>query len=426
MLTTIVTTGGTTLGYMIRQMTDDRTLCQALTVDALHAAVPAATIQTILTTQGAQAHRERKFTMTAVVWVLIAMNLYTAVPISAVIRTLLKSLRLLMPGTAPTVPTDSAFSYRRYQLGARPIVALFHAVCQPMTTPTTPGAFRFGLRLVALDGTVEDVADTPANVRAFGRTGSQRGPSAFPQVRGVYLIECGSHAILDAGFWPVRTNERVGGVRLLRALTPEMLILWDRGFHDARMIQAVQRRGAQVLGRLPATVKPHRLQTLPDGSYLAHLQPPKAPRGPAAMTGRMKKQHLTLTTDDRTYLETLLATGTLPVKTMRRATAWLELDRGKTFAAVASTLGVSTPTIAAWRARYQQLGVAGVLEVPRSGRPITIDDTQRAKITALACSTAPEGHARWSLRLLAEKVVDAGFCDEISHTTIATILKKTP
>jgi putative transposase len=64
-------------------------------------------------------------------------------------------------------------------------------------------------------------------------------------------------------------------------------------------------------------------------------------------------------------------------------------------------------------------------DAPRSGRPIAIDGTQRAKITALACSDAPEGHARWSLRLLAEKVVEAGICDQISHTFVGDVLKKT-
>lgn len=260
------------MGYMIRQMLSERTLCQELTVDILHATVTNTTIDAVLTTHGAHATRTRKFTMTAVVWVIIAMNLYTPVAISAVIRTLLKSLRLLWPLADPVVPSDSAFTYRRYQLGARPLVDLFHTVCQPMTTPATPGAFLFGLRVMALDGTVEDVADTPANVRAFGRTQNARGPSAFPQVQGVYLVECGSHAIVDAGFWPIHTSERVGGFRMVRSLTPDMLLMWDRGFHDVRMLVAAQRQGSHVLGRLPASVKPQRVRTLPDGSYLAHLR----------------------------------------------------------------------------------------------------------------------------------------------------------
>jgi transposase len=139
----------------------------------------------------------------------------------------------------------------------------------------------------------------------------------------------------------------------------------------------------------------------------------------------MKQPHVTLTDADRETLEGLLATGTLPVKTFKRATALLELDRGKTLAAVAATLDVDYNTVAAWRNGYRANGLACLHDAPRPGRPIVIDGGQRAKITALACSDAPDGHDRWTLRLLAEKVVEAGFCDAISHTTVGTILKKT-
>jgi hypothetical protein len=261
------------MGYMIRQMTSERMLCHDLTLDGLQATITNETIDTVLTAHAAHADRERKFTMPAVVWILIALNLYATRPISAVIRTVFKSLRLLSPADDPIVPGDNAFSYRRYQLGARPMVDLFHTVCRPMTTPETPGAFLFGLRLVAIDGTVEDVPDTAANQRAFGRLHGKRGPAAFPQVQGVYLVEVGSHALIDAGFWPIHTSERVGGFRLLRSVTPEMLVMWDCGFHDYEMLWAVRQRGAHVLGRLPATVKPQRVRSLPDGSYLAHLRP---------------------------------------------------------------------------------------------------------------------------------------------------------
>lgn len=139
----------------------------------------------------------------------------------------------------------------------------------------------------------------------------------------------------------------------------------------------------------------------------------------------MKTQHLTLTNTDRTTLEALLTKGTLSAKTFKRATALLELDRGKTLTAVATTLDVDYNTVAAWRNGYRATGLDCLHDAPRSGRPIVIDGTQRAKITALACSDAPEGHARWTLRLLAEKVVEAGVCDQVSHTFVGNVLKKT-
>lgn len=98
----------------------------------------------------------------------------------------------------------------------------------------------------------------------------------------------------------------------------------------------------------------------------------------------MKKQHVKLSDADRKYLESLLAKGKLPAKKFKRATGLLELDRGKTYQAVAETLGVSHVTVSSWRQSYQKQGLKCLEDAPRSGRPIVIDGKQRAKITALA------------------------------------------
>lgn len=139
----------------------------------------------------------------------------------------------------------------------------------------------------------------------------------------------------------------------------------------------------------------------------------------------MKKHHLILTDAERSTLETLLSKGEMSARSFKRATALLELDRGKSLADVAATLSVTYNAVAKWRDRYKARGLACLEDAPRSGRPRSIDGLQSAKITALACSDAPEGYARWSLRLLADKAVEAGFCETISHTAVAEILKKT-
>lgn len=141
--------------------------------------------------------------------------------------------------------------------------------------------------------------------------------------------------------------------------------------------------------------------------------------------GRMKKQHVQLTQTDREYLETLISKGELRARSYRRALGLLELDRGKTYTMVSETLRVTIPTLSFWAAQYREKGLKMLGDQPRSGRPIKITGDQRAKITALACSEAPEGYARWNLRLLADKAVELGYCEEISHTEVATILKKT-
>jgi putative transposase len=139
----------------------------------------------------------------------------------------------------------------------------------------------------------------------------------------------------------------------------------------------------------------------------------------------MKKQYIQLSSIDREYLEALLSKGELKAKTYRRALSLLELDRGQTYTAVSKTVKMSIPTLSTLARQYRENGLQALHDRPRSGRPVEIDGEQRAKITALACSTPPEGHAEWSLRLLADKVVELDFCEQISHTHVRTILKKT-
>jgi transposase len=115
----------------------------------------------------------------------------------------------------------------------------------------------------------------------------------------------------------------------------------------------------------------------------------------------------------------------LKALTFKRASALLLLDRGKTLVDVASTLGVSSRVVASWRTRYKRTGLKCLFDAPRSGRPTVFDGVQRAKITALATSAAPEGYARWSLRLLADKAVESGICDDVSYTFVRDVLKKT-
>jgi hypothetical protein len=261
------------VGFKLREIEAESKFCRELSFDAIAQAVPVAVVQAVLAESGACEQRERKLNMLVTVFLTIAMNLYPRASIGEVLRKIAQGLRYIWPDPEYRVANDSAISQRRYQLGARPMAALFHRVCQPLATPQTTGAFLFGLRLMALDGSTENVADTPENAAAFGRHHADRGDSAFPQVKAVYLAECGTHAIVDAGFWPCQTSERVGGLRMLRSVGPGMLVMWDTGFHDFDMVKLAVDRGAHVLARLPAHVKPQLMRRLPDGSYLATIRP---------------------------------------------------------------------------------------------------------------------------------------------------------
>lgn len=139
----------------------------------------------------------------------------------------------------------------------------------------------------------------------------------------------------------------------------------------------------------------------------------------------MKKEHVQLNDADRTYLQNLIKKGSLPAKTYKRALALLELNRGRTFTEVAAIVGVTKQTTSTWATKYKETGLEFLTDKPRPGRPTVFDGLARAKITALACSDAPEGYESWSLRLLADKAVELDIVDEISYGEVRLILKKT-
>jgi hypothetical protein len=258
---------------MVRAWAPGAKFTDAVALEALESVVPRALIQAAAAGADTPTLRRRKLPADATLLLCLAMSLWPQHALGVVLARLVHGLRLFWPDPDLVLASKGAISQARYRLGARPVVALFRAVCRPLATPQSPGAFRFGLRLVAIDGTVEDVPDSPANERAFGRHRGDRGASAFPQVQGVYLSECGTHAVVDAGFWPCHTRERVGALRLLRSVGAGMLLLPDRGFYSFEMLERARARGAHLLGRVPAGVGLRVRHPLPDGSYWAYIYP---------------------------------------------------------------------------------------------------------------------------------------------------------
>lgn len=137
-------------------------------------------------------------------------------------------------------------------------------------------------------------------------------------------------------------------------------------------------------------------------------------------------QPVKLPNNELRSLTTIIKRGTTSARTQTRARILALLHRGEHPNEIASLLQVSLQTIFNVKRRYLSGGFdAALFDQPRSGRPIRIDGTQRAKITALACSAPPEGHARWSLRLLADKAVELQLCEAVSHNAVKEILQKT-
>jgi hypothetical protein len=261
------------MGFSLRTIADSVRFSEAVSLDALERTVPRLVAEAVVSDLGVEEQRTRKLTAVVTLLFCVAMGLFTNMALEQVLIKMVKGLRYIWADENYQTANKSAICKARYRLGAKPAVELFHRVCKPMATKQTPGAFLFGLRLMAIDGTIEDVPDTPANAAFFGRHHGGRGDGAFPQMQAVYLLESGTHAVCDAGFWPCHTSERVGGLRMLRSVEEGMLVMWDRGLHSFDMATETRRRKAHFLSRLPSHVKPEFICALPDGSYLAYIYP---------------------------------------------------------------------------------------------------------------------------------------------------------
>ena len=161
---------------------------------------------------------------------------------------------------------------RRQSLGIVVMRQLFRRCCQPLASSATTGAFAFGLRLMAIDGTLDEVPDTPANALHFGRLTSGKSQSPFPLVRCLYLAEVGTHAIVDALFARCRASEQALAHVIVRSIQAAMLVMTDRNFVSVSWIRAVSQRGADVLARLAAGCFTQRSRILSDGSSLVTIR----------------------------------------------------------------------------------------------------------------------------------------------------------
>jgi hypothetical protein len=259
--------------FSITHLPSDDKLCRTLSWPILEQFFPRQRIEQLVETYCDQPTRVRKLSMVLVVWILICWHLYLRHSLGAVFLKLSSAERWLAEEEPDAPPTRAAWTYRRKQLGVRLLRTLYAQSCVPLATADTPGAFAFGLRLMAIDGTLEAVKDTPANAQYFGRTGGGHTRSPYPQVRCVYLLEAGTHAIVKVMLAPCKASEQCLARGLLSALKPGMLVLIDRGFISGALLEAMHARGVQVLGRLPKGNFTRKEQILPDGSYLTTLSP---------------------------------------------------------------------------------------------------------------------------------------------------------
>ncbi len=230
--------------------------------------IPSEAVRQALQATGRINPRSCKLTHEVICWVVLAMGILTELPI----RQVFKHARRLRFGEE--TPHRSSLCVGRQRLGIAPVRQLFEEIVHPLARPETPGAFYRGSRLVGLDGTVLDVPDSEANAAVFARpSAGPRGDGAFPQIRKLSLVELGTHVELAFVVRSIAHGEQAMVEGLLRHLTAEMLLIWDRNFFSYRLWEAVTARGVRLLARAKSNLILRPIRDLADGSYLAKIYP---------------------------------------------------------------------------------------------------------------------------------------------------------
>ena len=216
--------------------------------------------------------RERDLPAHVVVYYVIALALYMRSSYREVLRCLLEGVQwLLDPSSKVKVAGKSGISQARSRLGAEPLKKLYDAVATPIADKRTKGAWYRQWRIVSLDGSTLDVADTADNDQAFGRPGSSRGSSAFPKIRFVALLENGTHVLWGAHMDRYATDELTLAEKVIPSLRPGMLCMADRFFPGYKLWRMAAKTGADLLWRVRQNARLEVEKRLPDGSYLSRI-----------------------------------------------------------------------------------------------------------------------------------------------------------
>jgi hypothetical protein len=230
-------------------------------------------VRQVLAETGRASARERDLPAHVMVYYAIALALHMGSSTREVLRCLLEGLRWLWGAEAVKVAGRSGISQARTRLGEAPLRQLHDQVVRPIATPATKGAWYRAWRLVTLDGSCLDVADTGENRAAFGRPEASRGASAFPQLRFVALVENGTHVLFGTNLGRFEEGETPLARQAIAALQPGMLCLADRQFFGHALWRAAKATGADLLWRVKRNLRLPREAVLADGSYLTTVYP---------------------------------------------------------------------------------------------------------------------------------------------------------
>ena len=251
----------------------DRRLSDLVSVGLLTRVFPPGLVDEVIADVGRTEQRRRSLPARVVAYFVVGMALFSDGSYEDVFAQLTDGLSWSSRWRESWVPpSKSAIFQARVRLGFEAVEALFRRVARPLATAGTPGSWLGGRRLVAIDGTCLDVADTPENSQYFGRPGVNKGEkAAFPMARVVAIAECGTHAVFDAAVGAYGVSETVLAREVIDRLQPGMLLLADRSFYGYGLWQRATVTGADLLWRMRSTQRLDPIEILPDGSYLSRL-----------------------------------------------------------------------------------------------------------------------------------------------------------
>lgn len=255
---------------------DSVKLTDRISIGVLTRVVRRELIEEVIVATGSREQRSRLLPTHVVIYYVIALALFFGDGYEEVMRRLVGGLRFARNWSDSwKVPTTSALTQARARIGEAPLEELFHRVAVPVARRGSPGAWFRRWRVMAIDGVVLDMPDTPQNNTEYEHTNTGRGRGAFPAARVVGLGECGTHAIVSAAIGNWGTGERALARRLRNDFESDMLVLADRGFYGYELWHDLRETGAALVFRVSSKLKLPVLEAFDDGSYRSVLLDPR-------------------------------------------------------------------------------------------------------------------------------------------------------
>ena len=240
--------------------------------------IPKRDVDQVLEETGRASKRQRDLPAHVMVYYVIALAMYMQSSCREVLRCLLEGVRWLAgPDAEIKVTGRGGIAQARVRLGSEPMKQLHDRIVQPIAVRqgerTTKGAWHRRWRLISLDGSTLDVADTIENAEFFGRPKASRGQSAYPQIRFVSLVENGTHVLFGTQMGGYDTGEGTLAEGCLSLLGPGMLCMADRYFFSYEGWKRARATGADLLWRVKKNLILPCLKRFEDGSYLSKVYP---------------------------------------------------------------------------------------------------------------------------------------------------------